>query len=101
MLRTVMDFSWDWVKPGPVATTEPLVKAKLELARTAMQQATPRLIVASPPVLGRRGEGRRAWRRPPPRLFGASPPVLERREQRSRQRLRLPAACRPQPRQRR
>jgi hypothetical protein len=70
MLRTVMDFSWGWVKGGPVAMTEPLVKAKLELARTAMQQATHRPLVAS-------------------RL------VLERREQRSRQRLRLPAACPP------
>jgi hypothetical protein len=70
MLRTVMDSSWDWVKPGPVATTERLVKATLELGRAAMQQATPRLIVASRPV-------------------------LERREQRSRQRLRLPAACPP------
>ena len=35
-----MDFSWDWVKPGPVMATEPRVKARLGLARTAMTQAT-------------------------------------------------------------
>src|SRR5215469_12637632 len=33
-----MDFSSDWVKPGPVMTTEPLVTARLELVRTGMSQ---------------------------------------------------------------
>jgi hypothetical protein len=58
----VMDFSWGWVKPGSVVTTEPLPKATLELARPAMRR----------PIAGSR-------------------PGLERREQGSHQRLRLPA----------
>jgi hypothetical protein len=65
-----MDFSWGWVKPGSVMTTEPLAKAKPELAREAMPPAMRRPIVVSRPV-------------------------LERQEQRSRQRLQLPAACPP------
>jgi hypothetical protein len=52
-----MDFSWGWVKPGSVVTTEPLAKAKPELAREAMQQATHRPIVASRPVLERPEQG--------------------------------------------
>ena len=62
----VMDFSWGWVKPGSVLTTEPLAKARLELARTTMPQAMRR------PIAGSR-------------------PGLERLEQGSHQRLRLPA----------
>lgn len=38
-----MDFSWGWVKRGPAAMTEPLAKARPELARAAMPQATLRL----------------------------------------------------------
>jgi len=56
-----MDFSWGWVTPGSVVTTEPLEKARLELARPAMR-----------PIAGSR-------------------PGLERLEQGSHQRLPLPA----------
>ena len=62
----VMDFSWGWVKPGSVLTTEALAKARLELARTTMPQAMRR------PIAGSR-------------------PGLETLEQGSHQRLRLPA----------
>ena len=61
-----MDFSWGWVKPGSVVTTEPLAKARLELARPTMPQGMRR------PIAGSR-------------------PGLERLEQGSHQRLRLPA----------
>jgi hypothetical protein len=47
----VMDFSWGWVKPGSVVTTEPLAKARLKLARPAMAQAMHRPIAASRPGL--------------------------------------------------
>ena len=43
----VMDFWWGWVKPGSVLTTEPLAKARLELARTTMPQAMRRPIAGS------------------------------------------------------
>jgi hypothetical protein len=36
-----MDFSPDWVKPVPVMATEPLVKARLELAQTATPRPEP------------------------------------------------------------
>jgi hypothetical protein len=62
----VMDFSRGWVKPGSVVTTEPLAKARLELARATMTQAMRRRIVGSRPG-------------------------LKTLEQGSRQRLRLPA----------
>ena len=62
----VMDFSWGWVKPGSVVTTEPLEKARLELVRATMPQGM-RL-----PIAGRR-------------------PGLERLKQGSNQRLQLPA----------
>jgi hypothetical protein len=57
-----MDFSWGWVKPGSVVTTEPLATGRLELARQAMRR----------PLAG-------------------SQPGLERREQRLHQHLRLAA----------
>jgi hypothetical protein len=60
----VMDLSWGLVRPSPVVTTEPLAKAKRELARKAMRG----------PV-------------------EEKPLVPERPEQGSQQRLRLPAAC--------
>jgi hypothetical protein len=49
----VMDFSLGWVKPSSVMTIEQLAKAKLELARTAMLQATHRPIAGNPLVLER------------------------------------------------
>ena len=52
-----MDFSWDWVKPGLVMTTGPLVKARLKLARTAMPQVTRRPAVANQLVLARKEQG--------------------------------------------
>jgi hypothetical protein len=44
----VMDFSWDWVKPGSVMTTEPLAKARPEPAPRAME------LVAHGPAVGNR-----------------------------------------------
>ena len=52
-----MDFSWGWAKPGSVVTTEPLAKARLELARPAMPQAIRRRIVGSQPAPERREQG--------------------------------------------
>ena len=52
-----MDFSWGWVKPRPVATTETLARARLELARMAMLQAMRRPIAWSRPGLERRKQG--------------------------------------------
>jgi hypothetical protein len=52
-----MDFSWGSVKPGSVVTTEPLAKAKLELARQVMPQAMCRQIVGNPLVLEWREQG--------------------------------------------
>ena len=52
-----MGFSWGWVKPGSVVTTEPLPKATLELARPAMPQAMRRPIAGSRPGLERREQG--------------------------------------------
>jgi hypothetical protein len=52
-----MDFSWDWVTPGSVVTTEPLAKARLELAGTAMPQAMRRPIAGSQPGLESREQG--------------------------------------------
>ena len=52
-----MDFSWGWVKPGSVMTTEPLARARLELARMAMLQAMRRPIAWSRPGLERRKQG--------------------------------------------
>jgi hypothetical protein len=52
-----MDFSWRWVKPGSVVTTEPLAKARLELARPAMPQAMRRQMVGSRPAPERREQG--------------------------------------------
>jgi hypothetical protein len=43
-----MDFSWGWVTPFPMVTTERLAKARLELARTAI-----------PPALGTQPVGKR------------------------------------------
>jgi hypothetical protein len=48
-----MDFSSGWEKRDPVRATERLAKAMLELARTAMPQATLRPAVGSRPVLER------------------------------------------------
>ncbi len=48
-----MDFSWGWVKPGWVATTEPLAKAKPELAWKAMR----RPVAGNPLVLERPERG--------------------------------------------
>ena len=62
-----MDFSWGWVKPVSVTTTEPRAKAMLELARLAIPQA---------------------MRHP---IVGTRPELVERRERGSYQRLRLPA----------
>ena len=52
-----MDFSWGWATPGSVVTTEPLAKARLELARRAMPQAMRRRIAGSQPGLERREQG--------------------------------------------
>jgi hypothetical protein len=53
-----MDFSWGWVKPRPVVTTETLARARLELARMAMLQAMRHRIVGSRPAPERRrGQG--------------------------------------------
>ena len=52
-----MDFSWGQVKPGSVMTTEPLAKAKLELARGAMLQAMCRPVAGNPLVLERPERG--------------------------------------------
>ena len=52
-----MDFSWGWVKPGWVVTTEPLAKAKPELAREAMPQAMRHPVAGDPPVLERPEQG--------------------------------------------
>ena len=52
-----MDFSWRSVKPGSVVTTEPLAKARLELARPAMPQAMRRRIAGSQPRVERREQG--------------------------------------------
>jgi hypothetical protein len=53
-----MDFSWDWVTPGlAVGTTEPLAKARPELARPAMPQAMRPRIVGSRPVPEKREQG--------------------------------------------
>ena len=43
-----MDFSWGWVMPSPMVTTEPRAKARLELVRTAI-----------PPALGIQTVGKR------------------------------------------
>src|SRR5256885_16905273 len=53
----VMDFSWGWVKPGSVTTTEPRAKAMLELARLAIPQAMRHPIVGTRPELVERREG--------------------------------------------
>src|SRR2546430_13444393 len=54
----VMDFSWGWVKPGSVTTTEPRAKAMLELARLAIPQAMRHPIVGTrPELVERRGGG--------------------------------------------
>ena len=52
-----MDFSWGRVKPGSVVTTEPLAKARLELARPTMPQPMRLRIVASRPAPERREQG--------------------------------------------
>jgi hypothetical protein len=52
-----MDFSWGWVKPGSVVTTEPLAKAKPELARRAMPPAMRRSVAGNPLVLERPEQG--------------------------------------------
>jgi hypothetical protein len=53
----VMDFSWGWVTPAPVVTTEPLAKARLELARATMPQGMRRPIAGSRPGLERLEQG--------------------------------------------
>jgi hypothetical protein len=52
-----MDFSWGWVKPGSVVTTEPLAKAKPELAWKAMPLAMRRPVAENPLVLERPEQG--------------------------------------------
>lgn len=56
MLRIVMGFSWGWVKPDPMMTTDPLAQGRLELARAAMPQGTLRP-AGSQPVLEKQQQG--------------------------------------------
>ena len=61
----VIDFSWGWVKPGPVVMTEPLANTSLELAQAVMPQATLHPAVVSRPVPETREQGSQQRRRVP------------------------------------